>query len=138
MQICLMHKNFAYVDQKFLKILLFFIFLILFSKKMKKTLSLGLRIQDLKQNWIWAKVCISTVLLKALQAERQIFYLRHLKTPKNTRIGQKVVKEALCFKDLANFTYINILLMIWHRSLETRINLSADLYNISPAKNRPF
>ncbi len=25
-----------------------------------------------------------------------------------------------------------------HRSLETRINLSADLYNISPAKNRPF
>jgi hypothetical protein len=25
-----------------------------------------------------------------------------------------------------------------HRSLETLINLSADLYNISPAKSRPF
>ncbi len=34
--------------------------------------------------------------------------------------------------------YVFFKRMNFHRSLETRINLSADLYHIFPAKSRPF
>jgi hypothetical protein len=51
-------------------------------------------------------------------------------------------EQVSCFIQINQMQYtaclLDFCLYLTHRSLETRINLSADLYNISPTKNRPF